>query len=175
MVDHPLRAVLSDAQNVRALAKASSSLKATGEDLMVEVTESQLSFRAINPAKTAFQLLDIKSTFFSSYEPQQETYHCKINAKDFATAFAAPKNIRELSLVFDHDASELIVTMTLHTEVQKSFRLPFIEGDIMSVGFSKDQCTHIVRSRPNLLADVLRTMRTDELRVMFTNDQVEVR
>jgi hypothetical protein len=34
---------------VRALAKASSSLKATGEDLLV--TESQLSFRTINPAK----------------------------------------------------------------------------------------------------------------------------
>eukprot|EP01047_Picozoa_sp_COSAG01_P020530 COSAG01_NODE_1170_length_11406_cov_17.917662_9_plen_59_part_00 len=47
----------------------------------------QLSLRTINSAKTAFQLLDIKSTFFSMYTAQQETYHCKVNAKDFASAF----------------------------------------------------------------------------------------
>jgi hypothetical protein len=59
-------------------------------------------------------------------------------------------------------------------QVRKSFRIAFIEGDIMSVGFSKDQCTHIVRARPNMLTDVTQTMKKEELRVLFTNDIVEV-
>eukprot|EP01048_Picozoa_sp_COSAG05_P001260 COSAG05_NODE_41_length_26845_cov_26.599230_21_plen_146_part_00 len=134
----------------------------------------QLSFRSINSAKTAFQICDIKSSFFASYESQQDVYHCKLSAKDFAAAFQAPKNLRQLNLEFDHQASELNITLTLFSDVQKSFRLGFIEGDIMSVGFSKDQCKYVVCSRPNMLADVLQTMRQDELRILFTNDQVEV-
>eukprot|EP01047_Picozoa_sp_COSAG01_P020531 COSAG01_NODE_1170_length_11406_cov_17.917662_10_plen_269_part_00 len=59
-------------------------------------------------------------------------------------------------------------------QVRKSFRIAFIEGDIMSVGFSKDQCTHIVRARPNMLTDVTQTMKKEELRAIFTNDIVEV-
>ena len=170
-----LELVTSDAGTIRTLAKAMVCLARTGEELMVETTRDKVSFRAINSAKTGFLMVDMAATAFDIFAPAGETYHCKLSCRSLQLAFKSLKNIRQMEMIFDHDASMAKVTMILSTGAQKVYSVSFIEGDIMSVGFSKDQCMHNVRSRPQGLADVLQNMHKDELKVQFGADQVAVR
>jgi hypothetical protein len=171
-----LEIATSDAGTIRTLAKAMVCLARTGEELMVEATRDKVSFRAINSAKTGFLMVDMASTAFDIFAPAGETYHCKVNSKSLQLAFKSSlKNLQQMEMVFDHDASIARVTMTLRTGAQKCYSVSFIEGDIMSVGFSKDQCTHNVRSRPQGLSDVLQNMHKDELKIQFARDMVAVR
>ena len=170
-----LELATSDQGTIGTLAKAMVCLARTGEELMVEATRDKVSFRAINSAKTGFASINMAASAFDIFAAAGETYHCKVSGKSLQLAFKASlKNVRQMEMVFDHDASAARVTMSLSTGCQKCFSVPFIEGDIMSVGFSKDQCTHKVRSRPMALADVLQNMHKDELKIQFGRDVVQV-
>ena len=169
-----LELVTSDAGTIRTLAKAMVCLAKTGEELMVEATREKVSFRAINSAKTGFLMVDMAATAFDSFAPAGETYHCKVSGRSLQLAFKSLKNLRQMQMIFDHDASMAKVKMTLRSGIEKVYSVCFIEGDIMSVGFSKDQCAHNVRARPQGLSDVLQNMHKDELKVQFGPDTVAV-
>jgi len=126
-------------------------------------------------AKTGFLMLDVGASCFETFAAAGPTYHCKLNGKSLQLAFKSLKNVERVGLVFDHDEAKCIVTMTMKSSAQKSFTVCFIEGDIMSVGYSKDQCTHSLRARPNGLADVVQNVHNEELKVEFHAEDVTVR
>ena len=120
-------------------------------------------------------MLDVGASCFETFAAAGPTYHCKLNGKSLQLAFKSLKNVERVGLVFDHDEAKCIVTMTMKSSAQKSFTVCFIEGDIMSVGYSKDQCTHSLRARPNGLADVVQNVHNEELKVEFHAEDVTVR
>ena len=74
------------------------------------------------------------------------------------------------------NAATAAAAAVMHAGVTKKFNVPYIEGDIMSVGYTKQQCLHVVRGRSKLLEEVIKnmTLKQQELQVHLTSSRVEV-
>jgi cell cycle checkpoint control protein RAD9A len=142
----------------KSLAKSFACLSRVGEELMVEATPEKISFRSINCAKTAFAVLDVDSRHFDSYKNEGGTYHCRVSAKDLVNALKYTRGMHELNLLFDNDTNSVQISLKMKAGFSKFFTIAYIEGDIMSVGYSKLQCNLQIRGRSKLLAEVTRNM-----------------
>lgn len=131
--------------NIKIFHKAVQSLAKFGDLVYFEPLAERLSLKAFNSSRSAFAIYSFSAPFFSSIEgepPREENgevLRCKIMIRSLLLPFHSihlTEKIAETGILDISDTNKLAVILHCRYEVRRSFLLPVLESEAVSLTYS---------------------------------------
>ncbi|KAL0267229.1 UNVERIFIED_CONTAM: hypothetical protein PYX00_009564 [Menopon gallinae] len=160
--------------NVKVLGRAIHSLAKLGDDLYLEFTKKELSFRTANCSKTAYATFQFSVNFFSFfssdlYEQEKNSLKCQISMKSSLSVFRSPntleRTVDSLQILLNPNSDKLVFLMKYKKGFIKTYHVPVIECETLQAFYHKEKSPNRLVVQPKIVCDILSN---------FPNNQHEI-
>uniref|UniRef100_A0A023F055 Cell cycle checkpoint control protein RAD9A n=1 Tax=Triatoma infestans TaxID=30076 RepID=A0A023F055_TRIIF len=161
-------------QNVKILARAIHSLSKIGDEMFIEPTCEEMTFRTVNMAQSAFAEFKMSQCFFSSFifsDPGDCDSLCKVTMRSCINVFKnlhnLDKQVENCEIRMKPDATVVIFQMKFTNAPIKKYYLPIIESEKLEANIPKEPLNRVTASSKMLMSTV-KNFRYTEDEITFT-------
>lgn len=150
--------------NVKVLAKAVHTLAKIGDEMYIEPQESNVAFRTVNMANSAYADFVFYQSFFAYYAygdlQESDALKCKISMRSAMTVFKSinviDKQVETCHIKLEPDASEILFILKYKNSIIKTHLLPILDCEILQTGYDKDSALNKLTFQSQVFGDAIR-------------------
>ncbi|KAK9502277.1 hypothetical protein O3M35_011076 [Rhynocoris fuscipes] len=164
-------------QNVKIIARAILSLSKIGDELFIEPTSEEISFRTVNMAQSAFAEFKINHSFFSSYsynDPDDSESMCKVTMRSCLNIFKnihnMDKQVENCEIRMKPEATVVIFQMKFTNAPVKKYYLPIIDSEKLEANIPTESQNRLTASS-KMLTSTIKNFRYSEDEITLTVDK----
>ena len=143
-------------ENLKVLSCIVNLILKVGKELIIEVEEDAVIFRALNDGKSAFVAIDFKPSYFTIIEPPPASFSCKLSVKPICAILKNLRNVLYLIIRAETIGSEhdLVFEARYGNGLKRTHRFSYQDCDIISALFDEDTSSYL-QSEPKVFTQLL--------------------
>lgn len=159
-----MECLLNDSSSVKTLSRAIQCAAKVGEDVAFKATPDRLLLRTLNAMRSTCVEFTFMRTFFASYAwkdhpngalGNEHSKNVKVSLRSLLPVFKASQATESVKILFDEARLRLVFALVGKSEVKKTFKVPYEEGEVLRAVCDKTKCSGRILVRPRFLMDSL--------------------
>ncbi|RVE50250.1 hypothetical protein evm_005085 [Chilo suppressalis] len=158
--------------NVKVLGRTVHALARFGDELYLESLPDSILLRTLNAAESAYAMVKFNKNFFSYFNhnyystEDNEGLKCKISMKSALNTFKSPahmdKQVENLEMKLDVDASKLIFQLKCKHGIVKTHYVTILDCKAMQAVYTKDLVPNRITSPQRILSEALSNFQNSD-------------
>jgi Rad9 len=143
--------------HLKSLSSIIGLISKVGKDLLLEVENGHVRFRALNDAKSAFAAVEFDDEFFELFEAASDLlFLCRISVRSVSAAFKNIRNASSLSIYAQAVGAdnELVFELNLAHGISRTHRLNYADATDFEAAFNEEEAS-VMRSEARTFNQLL--------------------